>query len=110
MNPYAPTLNLEEFGPNNMLSILKWECEHITHLPGRSFDFQVCFSENEDFNAVAYEIGDKAYSNISIASVMQMYHHVLLIMGRNELYGKSIKAEDDCNRGWRSKIERAGVA
>lgn len=39
MNPYAPTLDLEKFGQNNMLSILKWECEHITHLPGRSFDF-----------------------------------------------------------------------
>lgn len=74
-------------GAFRKLSILKWECEHITHLPGRSFDFQVRFSENEDFNAVAYEIGDKVYSNISIAAVMQLYHHVLLIMGRNELLG-----------------------
>lgn len=85
MDPYAPVLNLAEFGPNNMLSALKLECEHISHLPGRYFDFRVQFSENEDFNALAYEVGDKAYTNVSIAAVMQLYHHILLLMGRGEL-------------------------
>lgn len=85
MNLHAPIVNLEEFGLNNMLLALKTECENITYLPGRSFKFQVQFSMNEDFNAVAYEIDDTAYTNVSIATVMQLYHHVLLLMGRGEL-------------------------
>lgn len=85
MDLYAPFLNLEEFGPGNMLLALKTECEHINHLPGRRFDFRIRFSENKDYNAVAYEIGDIAYTNISIAVVMQLYHHILLLMGRGEL-------------------------
>lgn len=93
MNPYAPTFNLDEFGPSNMLSVLKVECEHITHLPGRDYDFRVCFSDNKDFNAVAYEVGDKAYTNVSITTVMQLYHHILLLMGRDELLGKAGQEE-----------------
>lgn len=85
MNPYAPIFNLDEFGSSNMLSVLKLECGNITHLPGRNYDFRVCFSDNEDFNAVAYEVGDKAYTNVSITTVMQLYHHILLLMGRDEL-------------------------
>ena len=85
MNLYAPILNLEEFGPDNMLSALKAEGEHIIYLPKRNFEFEVRFSENEDFNAAAYEVGNKAYINVSIATVMQLYHHVLLLMGRGEL-------------------------
>lgn len=85
MNLYAPILNLEEFGPDNMLSALRAEGEHIIYLPKRNFDFKVRFSENEDFNAAAYEVGDRAYINVSIATVMQLYHHVLLLMGRGEL-------------------------
>lgn len=85
MNLYAPIFNLEEFGPNNMLSAIKEEIEHIIYLPKRPLDFNVQFSENEDFNAAAYEVGGKAYINVSITTVMQLYHHVLLIMGRGEL-------------------------
>lgn len=85
MNPYAPIFNLEEFGPHNMLSALKAEGEHMNYLPKRNIDFRIQFSENEDFNAVAYEIGDRAYINISIATAMQVYHHALLTMGRGEL-------------------------
>ncbi len=55
MDLYAPILDLKEFGPNNMLLALKAEGEHIIYLPGRAFDFNIGFSENEDFNAVAYE-------------------------------------------------------
>ncbi len=85
MDLYAPTYILEEFGPENLLSALKSECEHINHLPVRAIDFHVKFSDNQDFNAVAYEMGDSAYTNVSIATVMQLYHHVLLLMGRSEL-------------------------
>lgn len=85
MDLYAPTYILEEFGPGNLLSALKSECEHINHLPVRAIDFHVKFSDNQDFNAVAYEMGDSAYTNVSIATVMQLYHHVLLLMGRSEL-------------------------
>lgn len=85
MDFFAPILNLEEFGPNNMLLALKTEGEHITHLPGGEFNFIIQFSENEDFNAVAYEVSNKSYINVSIATVMQLYHHVLLVMMREEL-------------------------
>lgn len=85
MDLYASVLNLEEFGSKNMLSALKAEGEHIIHLPGRTFEFKIRFSENEDFNAAAYEVGNKAYINVSITTVMQLYHHALLIMGREEL-------------------------
>lgn len=85
MDLYAPVLNLEEFGSKNMLSALKAEGEHIIHLQGRTFEFDIRFSENEDFNAAAYEVGNKAYINVSITTVMQLYHHVLLLMGREEL-------------------------
>lgn len=85
MDLYAPIINLEEFGPGNMLSALKAEGEHIIYLPGRAFDFNIEFSENEDFNAVAYEAGGRAYINVSIATVMKLYHHALLLMGRGEL-------------------------
>lgn len=85
MDLYAPTYILEEFGPGNLLSALKSECEHINHLPVRAIDFHVKFSDNQDFNAVAYEMGDSAYTNVSIATVMQLYHHVLLLMGRSKL-------------------------
>lgn len=40
MNLYAPVLNLEEFGPENMLSALKAECEHVIHLPGKKFNLK----------------------------------------------------------------------
>lgn len=93
MNLYAPVFNLEEFGPENMLSALKAECEHVIHLPGPKFNFQVRFSENEDFNAAAYEAGGKAYINMSIATVMQLYHHILLLMGREELLPGAGKEE-----------------
>ena len=93
MNLYAPVLNLEKFGSNNMLSALKAEGENIIHLPGRVFDFNIQFSENEDFNAAAYEVGDKAYINVSITTVMQLYHHVLLLMGRGELLSEGGQEE-----------------
>lgn len=64
---------------------LKAEGEDIIHLPGRTFEFKIRFSENEDFNAAAYEVGNKAYINVSIITVMQLYHHVLLLMDREEL-------------------------
>lgn len=88
MNPYAPIINVNDFGIHNMLSVLKSECEHVTYLSKGKFDFQVMFSENEDFNAVAYEIGNRSYINVSIATIMQIYHHVLLLMKREELLPK----------------------
>ena len=93
MNLYAPILNLEEFGPYNMLSGLKTEVEHTEYLPKRNIDLRIQFSENKDFNAAAYEVGDRAYINISITMVMQLYHHVLLLMGRGELLPESGKEE-----------------
>lgn len=93
MNIYAPILNIEEFGPYNMLSGLKTEVEHTEYLPKRNIDLRIQFSENEDFNAAAYEVGDRAYINISITMVMQLYHHVLLLMGRGELLPESGKEE-----------------
>ena len=85
MDPYAPIINVKHFGKNNMLSVLKAECENVTYFQRGKFNFQVMFSENEDFNAVAYEIGNKSYINVSIATVMQIYHHVFLLMKRQEL-------------------------
>ena len=93
MNFYAPIFNLEEFGPHNMLSALRAEVEHTDYLPKRNIDFRIQFSENEDFNAAAYEIGDRAYINISITTAMQVYHHVLLLMGRGELLPEGGKEE-----------------
>lgn len=59
----------------------------------KKFNFKVWFSENEDFNAAAYEAGGKAYINMSIATVMQLYHHILLLMGREELLPEAGKEE-----------------
>ena len=99
MNPYAAIIDVETFGKNNLLAMLKAESENITHLPGRKFDFQVQFSENEDFNACAYEIGDVAYTNISIATVMQLQHHIFLLMEKDGLFSckeqKIVLTEDD---------------
>lgn len=47
----------------------------------------------KNFNAAAYEAGGKAYINMSIATVMQLYHHILLIMGREELLTGAGKEE-----------------
>ena len=77
-----------------MLWFLKSECENITYLPKGKFNFEVMFSENEDFNAVAYEIGNKAYINVSITTVMQIYHHILLLMEREELLPKAGKEDE----------------
>lgn len=85
MEKYNEILNLEEFGPYNMLSVLKTECENIIYLPNSVFQFQVLFSNSSDFNAMAYEKGNKSITNVSIGTIMQLYHHSLLVMGRGEL-------------------------
>lgn len=98
MDPYAPIIDVEIFGKNNLLAMLKAESENIIHLPGRKFDFRVQFSENKDFNAFAYEVGDIAYTNISIATILQLQHHAFLLMDRNELFScneqKNVFTED----------------
>lgn len=86
MDIYAPTYILEEFGKVNLLTILRAECENLVYDAKNKLNVCVQFSENKDFNAVAYEIGEKSYINISISVVMQIYHHVLLLMSRNELF------------------------
>lgn len=85
MIQFGELLNLEEFGPYNMLSALKYECENVDYLPNNKFKFQVLFSNNTSFNAVAYEFCGKSIINIPVGCAMQLYHHSLLIMGREEL-------------------------
>ncbi len=64
MIQFGELLNLEEFGPYNMLSALKDECENVAYLSNSKFKFQVLFSNNTSFNAVAYEFCGKSIINL----------------------------------------------
>ena len=66
MNIYADRINIEEFGPDNILKAIIAECENVDYLPKNTFDFRIYFSDNEDFNAVAYEVGSRSLINIFI--------------------------------------------
>ena len=63
MNIYADRINIEEFGPDNILKAIIAECENVDYLPKNTFDFRIYFSDNEDFNAVAYEVGSRSLIN-----------------------------------------------
>ena len=85
MNIYADRINIEEFGPDNILKAIIAECENVDYLPKNTFDFRIYFSDNEDFNAVAYEVGSRSLINMSFKCVKIIFHLALLLMGRPEL-------------------------
>lgn len=85
MNIFADKINVEEFGSHNILEALIIETEKVIYLPKSTFNVRVCFSDNEDFNAVAYEAGSHSWINVSFECVKKIFHHALLLMGRSEL-------------------------
>lgn len=85
MDIYADRIDVNQFGPHNMLAALISECEHVNYLPKSNFNFKVCFSDNKDYNAVAYEIGKYSWTNMSFTCIKDIFHHALLLMGRPEL-------------------------
>lgn len=85
MDIFADRIDVKEFGPHNMLDALITESENVIYFPKSNFDFRVCFSDNEDFNAVAYEVGSHSWTNMSFRCVKDIFHLALLLMGRPEL-------------------------
>ena len=85
MNIFADKINVEEFGSNNILEALITETKNVIYLPKSTFNFRVFFSDNEDYNAVAYEAGNHSLINVSFECVKKIFHHALLLMGRSEL-------------------------
>lgn len=53
MNIFADKINVEEFGSHNILEALIIETEKVIYLSKSTFNIRVCFSDNEDYNAVA---------------------------------------------------------
>ena len=54
---------------------------------------KIVFSNETEFNAVAYLEDKTAVSNISIATVIDIYHHALILMKRNDFFGDLGKEE-----------------
>lgn len=79
-------VDIDRFGKNNILQDLKKLSQNILLGDGETFELELLFSNESEFNAVAYLENEKAVSNISISTVIDIYHHSLIMMKRNDFF------------------------
>ncbi len=79
-------IDINEFGNNNILQSLKKLCENLVSDNNDKLNFKLVFSNETEFNAVAYLKDEIHMSNISIATIMELYHHALILMKRNDFF------------------------
>lgn len=80
--------NVEDFGEFNELKFLKQEFEGFPKQLNinKKLIFQVNFVKDFDFNANASIKNEMLVSNINIACILEMYHHALMVMTKNNFF------------------------